>query len=106
MAEVLPEAERVLAAVQQVGADAAQRLASPAAPAAPVSSAVLGALHAVVVRENVAAGKPVRPRQRQRTWLISNPLAVDYKRSQPIFVVDYNDNIKAEASSSSQWHWQ
>ncbi|XP_028353183.1 laminin subunit gamma-3 [Physeter macrocephalus] len=35
VAEVLPEAERVLAAVQQVGADAAQRLASPAAPAAP-----------------------------------------------------------------------
>ncbi|TEA29632.1 hypothetical protein DBR06_SOUSAS510221 [Sousa chinensis] len=35
VAEVVPEAERVLAAVQQVGADAAQRLASPAAPAAP-----------------------------------------------------------------------
>lgn len=81
MAEVLPEAERVLAAVQQVGADAAQRLASPAAPAAPVSSAVLDALHTAVVRENVAAGKPGRPRQRQRAWLISNSLAVDLKIS-------------------------
>ncbi|KAL1288484.1 LAMC3 [Ovibos moschatus] len=35
VAEALPEAERVLAAVQQVGADAALRLASPVAPASP-----------------------------------------------------------------------
>lgn len=32
VAEALPGAERVLAAVQQVGEDAALRLASPAAP--------------------------------------------------------------------------
>uniref|UniRef100_A0A8C5YDM1 Laminin subunit gamma-3 n=1 Tax=Microcebus murinus TaxID=30608 RepID=A0A8C5YDM1_MICMU len=37
VAEVLPEAERALAAVQQVRAAAAPRLAAPAAPGAPVS---------------------------------------------------------------------
>lgn len=77
MAEALPEAERVLAAVQQVGADAALRLASPVAPASPVSSAVPGALRGVGMGENTAAGKPVWPRQRQMTWLIFSSIAAD-----------------------------
>lgn len=47
VAEALPEAEKVLAAVQQVGADAAPNLTLPVAPAALVSSAVLRALHGV-----------------------------------------------------------
>lgn len=47
VAEALPEAERVLAAVQQVGTDAALHLTSPAAPAALVSSAALRALRGV-----------------------------------------------------------
>lgn len=77
VAEALPEAEKVLTTVQQVSADAALHLASPAALASPVSSAVLGALRGAGRGENVAAGKPVWPGQRQMTWLIFSSTAVD-----------------------------
>lgn len=64
VAEVLPEAEKVLAATQQVGADAAPCLAALAAPAAPVSSAVLGAPHGAGVGGVWQLGKfgPVKGR--------------------------------------------
>lgn len=77
MAEVLPEAERVLAAVQQVGTATALHRTSLAAPAALVSSAALGVVHGVGTGENVAVGKPVWPRQGQMPWLIFNSVAVD-----------------------------
>ena len=75
--EALPKAERVLATVQQVGVAAALHLASPSAPASPVSSVVLGALHWVGIGENVVAGKPVWPWQRQMMWLIFSSIVVD-----------------------------
>ena len=68
-AEVLPEAEKALATMQRVGVDAAPRLALLAAPMALVSLARQslelqggGRAWGWVA---VAAGKPVRPRQRQ-----------------------------------------
>ena len=60
--------------------------------------------------ENVAAGKPVRPRQRRMMWLIFNYMAVDEHeiihlpglaerlpgtvRARPVFVVDCGNNSK------------
>lgn len=63
----LPEAERVLTPCSKSAQTRPLRLASPVAPASPVSSAVLGALRGVGMGRNVAAGKPVWPRQRQMT---------------------------------------
>lgn len=78
VAEALPEAERVLAAVQQAGTDAALPLTSSlAVSSALVSMAVLGSLHRVGPGEKVAAGKPVQPGQRQEPRLIFNSITVD-----------------------------
>lgn len=77
VAEALPEAERVLAAVQQVVTDTALRPASLPVPVALVSSAILGVLQGLGEGENGAAGGPAWPRQGQRTWLTFNYIMVD-----------------------------
>lgn len=78
VAEALPEAERVLAAVQQAGSEAALQLTSSlAVSSALVSVAVLGSLHGVGAGEKVAAGKPAQPGQRQEPQLIFDSITVD-----------------------------